>query len=87
MQKNYECKVQIIGPHGQDDTQIKVLNRVVRWRGRTEGPLIAYEVDPSHVEIIVQELGLEAAKFLATFVVKIEVDDGSHLARVSSDKV
>ena len=36
LEKQYKCKVQIIGPSEQDEKQVKVLNGVVSWHGGTE---------------------------------------------------
>lgn len=42
---------------------MKVLNRIITWEGFRG---ITYEADPRHVEIVVEQLGLEEAKFVLT---------------------
>jgi hypothetical protein len=57
--ERYEIKVSgIMGPGVNDVTSARVLNRLITWHSDH----IAYEADPRHVEIIVQELGLQGAK-------------------------
>ena len=54
-QERYEVKFRgRIGPGGNDDKSIRILNRIVTWNERG----IAYEADQRHAEIIVRDLGL-----------------------------
>jgi len=55
-----------LGPGKGDDKETRVLNRVVRW---TEQGL-EYEADPRQAEKIIQELGLEDCKAVATPAVR-----------------
>ena len=56
--KRFECKVQILGPGPGQLREVRVFNRVVRWTSAG----ILYELDQRHSEIVVREMGLEAAK-------------------------
>jgi hypothetical protein len=57
--ERYEIKDSgIMGPGVNDVKSARVLNRLITWHSDH----IAYEADPRHVEIIVQELGLQGAK-------------------------
>ena len=42
---------------------MKILNRIIAWKG-AKG--IVYEADPRHLEIIVEQLGLQEAKTVST---------------------
>ena len=55
-----EVKVEMLGPKGEVGCvdHIKFLNRIVSW----ESSGLRYEPDPRHVEILVNQLGLEGAK-------------------------
>ena len=49
---------------GRDQVQeVKILNRIISW-DRRRG--LIYEVDPRHVEIIIEQFRLEDAKTVAT---------------------
>ena len=61
--KKFTVKTQTLGPGKEDQTQIKILNRIVTWHN-TDG--ISYEADPRHVEIIMKQLQLEDAKIVTT---------------------
>ena len=55
----YKTKVRgIIGPDAHDMKAITILNRIVEWTD--DG--IQYEADPRHVDLVIAELKLEAAK-------------------------
>ena len=43
--------------------ELRVLNRIVTWNG---GQGLTYEVDPRHVEIVVEQLKLSEAKTVTT---------------------
>ena len=63
MKGKYELEVKgRLGPDDQDDSEVTVLNRVVRWT--TEG--IEYEADPRQGELLIRQLGLEGANGVAT---------------------
>ena len=52
----------MLGPEANDDKEVSILNRVVRW---CEDCLL-YEADPRHVEKLLKEAGLEDCKSLNT---------------------
>ena len=57
-QSRYKTKVRgILGPDVHDSKAMTILNRIVEW---TEAG-IQYEADPRHVDLIIEELGLERA--------------------------
>ena len=59
LEDNYQVKTQIVGPDDNQMQEIKILNRIVSW-GKKFG--IHYEADPRHIEIIIEQLGLQDAK-------------------------
>ena len=63
LEQKYQVKTQTLGPSKEHMKQIKVLNRVITWAC---GKGLIYEVDPRHVEIILQQLDSEQAKAVAT---------------------
>ena len=60
--KRFECKVQILGPSRNQQREVRILNKVVRWSKHG----IYYEADQRHSEIVVREMGLENAKTVPT---------------------
>ena len=54
LERSFKIKTNVIGPGQEDDKELKILNRVVRFTG--EG--VEYEGDIRHAEIIVKQLGL-----------------------------
>ena len=62
IEEKYELTVKTLGPDKDQATEVRVLNRVLRW---TEGG-VEYEVDPRHVEIILKELNIESCKPVST---------------------
>ena len=59
LEKRYELKEAArLGPNKEDDKEVKILNRIVRWIA--EG--IGYEADPRHAKKLIQELGLEGCR-------------------------
>ena len=67
LSKRYELKLRAtLGPEPQDDTSVRILNRIVSW----EEAGITYEPDQRHAELIVRELGLSAANKVTTPGVK-----------------
>ena len=63
LEKNYQVKIQMLGPEDDQLKQVKILNRIVTW---DEKRGLSYEADPRHVEIIKQQLTLEEAKAVST---------------------
>lgn len=55
----YQVITQAFGLGKEHHQQIKVLNRVASWNGRKG---IASEADPRHVELLVEQFGLQDAK-------------------------
>ena len=51
-----------LGPDPEDDKEISILNRIVRW----ENDHLRYEADPRHVEKLTRDLGMEDCKPLST---------------------
>lgn len=83
MPDKYECKVHILGPDIADESQVKNLNRMTTWHGKGKGPMITYEADPRHAEIIIREFGLQDAKPLTTPVAKIEIESEERILEES----
>lgn len=59
MNKAYDCKVQILGLDEGGGNQPNVLNGNTPWQQRKNERAIAYDADPRHSEILVEELGLD----------------------------
>eukprot|EP00973_Karenia_brevis_P044084 6109332-Karenia_brevis.AAC.1 len=56
MEKWYEIKVRaILGPERQDDKEVIILGRIVRWTDHG----IEYEADPKHGIKILEHFGFE----------------------------
>ncbi len=58
----YEIKTEVIGPHQGYQKEMKVLGRIISWRPWG----LQYEPDPGHAELVIQELGLVLANFVAS---------------------
>ena len=82
MPAKYESKRSILGPDSKREKIIRVLNRVLSWS--SDG--ITYGPDQRHADIVVEEIGLKAAKLVSTpssstdDVDKMLADVGSSLA-------
>lgn len=63
LEGKYHVKTQMLGPGKDQCRQIKVLNRVITWHGERG---LAYEADPRHVELVVQQFGLQDSKLITT---------------------
>ena len=61
-EKRFEITAKILGPEQEQDREIRVLNRILRW----ESSGFVYEPDQRHAEIIVREPGLENAGSVLT---------------------
>ena len=59
LEKRYQVKTQMLGPDSCHQQEIKILNRIVQWRGESG---IVYEADPRHAELIIEQLQLAEAK-------------------------
>ena len=71
METKYELKAAArIGPAEGDDKEARVLNRIVRWTSSG----LEYEADPRQSEKLVQELGLEGCRSVATPAVKVSAE-------------
>ena len=55
-----QLNTEILSGDAQDKQEVRLLNRIIRW----EPGGITWEPDPRHVELTIQELGLEGAKDL-----------------------
>ena len=62
MKTKYDIKSQYLGPEAGHASEIRVLNRVLRWTRKG----VEYEADQRHSELIVREMGMQAAKPVAT---------------------
>ena len=62
MAKKYDLKMQVLGPENGCQSEVRVLNRIIRWgeHGLEYGP------DQRHAEIIVKELDLEGTRPLSS---------------------
>ena len=63
LKTKYQIKTQVLGPDEGQTKEIKIFNRITSWHG-TKG--VAYEADPRHIEIVVEQLALKEAKEVAT---------------------
>ena len=61
-ERKFECKVQVLGPGGNQVREVRILNRVVGWSKNG----LLYEADQRHAEIAVRDLGLDNAKAAPT---------------------
>ena len=61
LSKDVKIKTSKIGPEKDDEKELKVLNRILRYTKSG----IEMEADLRHAEIIIQQLGLENAKALS----------------------
>ena len=81
LEGRYELtEVARLGPGPEDDKEVKILNRLVRWTKRG----VEYEGDPRQVEQVVADLGLEGAKTVGTPGVK--ADRAQHEADAPLEK-
>ena len=63
MKAKYEIKTSILGPKGEScEEEISLLGRTLRWTSKG----IEYAADEKHTKIIVESLGLENARTVAT---------------------
>ena len=62
LEKKYEVKIKEAGPQDTDAKEMKVLGRILSFR--PDG--VTLEADPCHAEQAIDELGLRAAKGVAT---------------------
>ena len=60
LQQNFQVKTEIIGPDPGQQLEARVLNRVIRWKETG----ITWEPDPRHVEITIEQMGLQGAMIL-----------------------
>ena len=60
-----------LGPGPQDDKEVKVLNRIVRWTAQG----VEYEADPRQSERLIGECGLTGATPMTTPGVKISYQE------------
>ena len=62
LEKKFDLKTVVVGPEQGDQQEAKILNRVIRVT--QEGWEI--EADPRHAELLVEQMGLEKGKAIAT---------------------
>ena len=83
MSDEYEIKLRgLLGQNKQDDKHIRILNRCMEWR--SEG--LAYEADPRHAEIVVNELGLKDCKPVVTPGIKVVYNEEDEDPRLNSEE-
>ena len=59
MMETFDLSGTTIGPESNDEHEVKYLNRILR---RTPENMMSYEAYPKHVQLLLEELGLEEAK-------------------------
>ena len=62
LRKSFALKTEILGGGPKEVMSLKVLNRQISWK---DGE-IRWEADPHHVEILVQQLGMESRSSVKT---------------------
>lgn len=66
LESKLELKTKIVGHEEGDDKSVKILNRIIT--ATEEG--FAYEPDIHHVELVIEELGLQKSNLVATLWVE-----------------
>jgi len=72
MTNKFEAKVNVIGPDADEEKEVRILNRIIRWTSTG----LTYEADQRHAELVVKELGLDNAKAIGTLHVS-NTDEGA----------
>ena len=62
LERKYELTVETLGPGKDQQKEVRVLNRVLRWTQKG----IEYEADPRHAEIILQQMNMNDCKPVVT---------------------
>ena len=62
LEAKYDLKTQVLGPGPNDCSEVRVLNRILRWT--SEG--VEYEADPRHAEIVLQDMKAKGRRPVAT---------------------
>lgn len=62
MKSIYDIKMSTLGPDEGQVNEVRLLNRVLRWTSAG----LEYEADQRHAELIIKELGLEAARSVSS---------------------
>ena len=60
----YEIKSETIGPAPNDRKEMRVLGRIIRYTEAGDG--LTIEADPAHLEVVLENLGLETSKPVAS---------------------
>ena len=60
-----------LGPGAADDTEVSILNRIVRW----DAAGIEYEADPRHVEKLLRDMEMTGCKSLSSPGVKPRAEE------------
>ena len=63
LEEGYQVKTQFLGPGEEFNQQLTILNRIVLWH---EHKGIAYEADPRHAELVIDQLNLKEATIACT---------------------
>ena len=55
LRARWDVKVAMLGPEDHHEQEVKVLNRSIRWTASG----IEYEADQRHVQVVIEQLGLD----------------------------
>ena len=70
MRKAFSLETEIMGGDHGDVKRLRILNRQLSWN---DGEIL-WEADPRHLEILVEQLGLDGAKAVKTPGDKLDTD-------------
>ena len=76
----FEISTNVIGHEAGDDTQLKVLNRIISVKENA----YTYEPDARHAEIVIRELGLQEAKAVTTPVAEFRPSPAGRVPAVTA---
>lgn len=68
----------MLGFGREDEKHVKVFGRLISIHVEKGGRMTSYEVDPRHVEVLVEEFGLESSKAMSTPIVKDKHDEEAY---------
>lgn len=69
LEEKYQIKTQMLGPGKEHTKELKIFNGIATWNQQSG---FTYEVDPRHVEIILEQLNLNDAKLVTTLGIRDE---------------
>ena len=70
MRKHYECTIRVLGLSKNDGRVVEVLVRLIIWQKNGKDEMITYEANLRHVEVIVEDIGVEHREPLTSPAVK-----------------